>query len=162
MVHIQTAMSAIRMDKYNQTSRKRMFTLRTRESVRLREAPAYVAGTIVKCPLTGGVSPFYCADVQHLHSKMLHNLMLEIQLYGYTFRFGGGGGGLGVGGMLSKLEDKLLTSSRCDVPVLLVTMSSSGLLASTSICKEHAKWDRVQILTVESREQDAIVKGLYL
>lgn len=41
-------------------------------------------------------------------------------------------------------------------------MSSSGLLANTSICKEHAKWDRDQILTVESREQDAIVKGLYL
>ena len=45
---------------------------------------------------------------------------------------------------------------------MLVTMSSSGRLASTSICKANAAWDRDQILTVESREQDATVKGLYL
>lgn len=48
------------------------------------------------------------------------------------------------------------------IPVLGVTISSKGFLARTSICKEHAKCDKDQIRTVESREHDATVNGLNL
>ena len=46
--------------------------------------------------------------------------------------------------------------------MLVVIRLSRGLSARTSICKEHAKCDMDQILTVESREHDATVKGRYL
>ena len=50
----------------------------------------------------------------------------------------------------------------CSLPVFGVMISSNGLLASTSICKGLANCDKDQTLTVESREHDAIVKGLNL
>ena len=46
--------------------------------------------------------------------------------------------------------------------MLVVIRLSRGLSARTSICKEHAKCNMDQILTVESREHDATVKGRYL